>query len=176
MTPKAFHLHPSQMSIWRCKFCLPPIKDDSLPSKAQWPDDFAAGLGTMRVKTKDCFHDMRLKTLSALDFTAAARQVHRCAGYRCVVVVVKMGEDEPGAAVRTHSAVGVRWNYDGSIVTQNSWGPDSDPLLSVTEKNFAKVFFVEPIIVATRVYRDKRIVLTDTPAISKEWSHMSDLS
>jgi len=132
--------------------------DYRIPEKAQWPDQWAADVGTFRIKTQDAFYDIKLESQVCTQFKDAADAISRCSGFRCVVVVLALGE----TSGRNHSVVGIRLNCDSTIVCQNSWGIHNEPFMVVTPKSFVRAFWLEPIITA-RFLPDGKKILSDTP-------------
>ena len=89
--------------------------DDRIPTKGQWPHDLIDATVTVRVMTSCTILGLTPACIHIDSFGTAARAVHRFAGFRCVVVVAKIGES-------THSMVAIAWEWGDAIVCQNSWG------------------------------------------------------
>lgn len=144
--------------------------DMDLPRKSAWPDDFAHALGSFRVKMQAAFLNISLQLVRYEDYETAARVVHRFAGLRCVVIVMTL------SGSRTHSVVGVRTRSDGSIMAQNSWGPEKNPFPIVTAANFVSAYLVDPTVESQHVPDGKYIVKAAPLPVSSEWEALSGAS
>lgn len=109
---------------------------DDVPDKSAWPDDAARQVCGFKVKKPNRIYEMSVHTMALEDFQKTARLVWRAAGFKLVVLVMKMPSG------RSHSVVALRWCEDGSLLCQNSWGED-EPLLTVQTQSFLKAYFVD---------------------------------
>ena len=142
---------------------------DHLPHKAMWPHDFANSLHSWSLKT-DAFHYVvRLKYAICEDFDKAGEVVKRCGGWRCVVVVMSFDDE------RNHSVVAIKFNNNGTLTCQNSWGENDHPFLIVGRQNFCKAFFFDPIVEETWEWKGGVRVKCAGPVVDAEWAFMNPM-
>ena len=129
--------------------------------------DCAKSLGVFRVKTFEHLFDMSVDLFQMKNWRKTGEQVQKCAGYRCVIMVVQQNSGQ------THSVVCIRWNHDDSIAVQNSWGPDKVPFPNILPHQFVSSYLLEAKIHKMYAPHGKYIKETATPAELPEWAFMS---
>ena len=108
---------------------------------------------------------MKVHISTLEDFQQTTRLVWRVAGFKLVVLVMKM------SSVCNHSVVALRWCDDGSLLCQNSYG-DAEALLSVDQHTFVKAYFVDVSISRVWCPGQRKTDECDLPAVSPLWNEL----
>lgn len=147
--------------------------DGGVPSKPQWPDDFLASRGTVRLTGLSNSFVVRASTIVYTTFEQTAAMVKRTAGFRCVVVVAFHPDGEPrDGKWPTHSLVAIRQAAGGDLLCQNSWGNETRPIVRVPREHFVKAFLIDPFVVDFCVPLETKIEMINSPPVSAEWVSM----
>ena len=147
--------------------------DGGVPSKPQWPDDFLAARGTVRLTGLSISFAVRANTIVYTTFEKTAHMVKRMAGFRCIVVVAFNSDREPvDGKWPTHSLVAIRQAAGGDLLCQNSWGNEARPIVRVSRDEFCKAFLIDPSVLGFCVPLESRIEMVEGPPVSAEWVSM----